>query len=164
MQLLHAADADDVRASATHARAHGVEEVGQIHDVGLLGRIVDDRGAHSLGCSQHHVDGAANRDAVKKDIAADQLISLGVYHAAAVFDVSPQSGKALEMLVKGTAADGASAGIAHFGPRAAAQQCAPQIVAGAQLAAHAIGNLIAPCRARIYRHVMAGNVFHLCAQ
>ena len=42
LELFHAPDLDDVRPRTHDVRAHGVEEVGQVHDVRLLGGVFDD--------------------------------------------------------------------------------------------------------------------------
>ena len=159
MQPLHAADADHVRACASHARAHGVEEVGQVDDVGLLGGVVDHRGALGLGSGHHHIDGAAHRDQVKKHVAADETaVRPGIHHAAAVLDIGAQGSKALQVLVDGTAADGASAGIAHLGTGTAAKQRAQQIVAGTQALGVGIGHMTFVHAVRIDDQVLSGNI------
>ena len=59
----------DVGAGALDVRAHGVEEVGQIHDVGLLGRVFDDGGALCQHGGHHDVHGGAHGDNVQIDVA-----------------------------------------------------------------------------------------------
>jgi len=69
------------------------------------------------------------------------------------------------MLLKGAIADGAAAGIAHLALTAAAQQRAPQIIAGAHALRILIGNMEAVYRPGIHRHAARlGLVIHLGPQ
>src|SRR5699024_8902475 len=54
-QLLDAVDLDGVRAGAPDVGAHGVQEVGQVHDVGLSRGVLDDGEAPGLYGGQHDV-------------------------------------------------------------------------------------------------------------
>ena len=44
-ERFHAFDADNARARTAHFRTHGVQVIGQIHDLRLFGRILDRRRA-----------------------------------------------------------------------------------------------------------------------
>ena len=164
VQVLHAPHPDHVRARATNLRAHAVEEVGQVHDVGLLGRVVDHRGALGPGGGQQHVDGAADSDHIEEYVVAHQMICPGVYHAAPILNGGPQRFKALQMLVNGAGADVAAAGIGHLGPSSPAQQRPQQVIAGPQTAGLPVGNVVFLHVGRVDHHPLAGTVVHLRAQ
>ena len=54
LELFHATDLHGIRTGAGDPGAHGIEEVGQVHDVGLLGSILN----NSLAGKQtscHHI-------------------------------------------------------------------------------------------------------------
>ena len=110
VEMLLTADADHIRAGALDLRAHGVEEVGQINDMGLLGSVVDGGVALGLDCRHHHVDGAAHGHHIKEHVTADKLVRLGNDAAAHGIHLGAQGLKALDVLVNGAGADGTSAG------------------------------------------------------
>ena len=164
VQMLHAPDADDVGAGALDARAHAVEEVGQVHDVGLLGHVVHHRGAFGAHGGQHDVDGAAHGDKIKKHIAPGEALGVGVHHAAPVVNARAQGRKALEVLVDEAAPNVAPAGIGNLGPQPAAQQRPQHIVAGAQPLGQRIGHPKRMDAPGIHGEVFAGHIVHLGAQ
>ena len=61
------------------------KKLAKVHDMGLLGRIIDDRRALCLSRSQHNVDRAAHRDHIEEHVAASQLLGLCLNHAAQLF-------------------------------------------------------------------------------
>jgi len=76
VKVFPALDADDVRTRSLDPSAHGVEEVGEIHDMGFFGRA-DDLGV-SFGPDgrQHDIDGRADARAVHIDFRALQAVRL----------------------------------------------------------------------------------------
>ena len=140
-ETLHAADLDGVGAGALDVRAHGVQEVGQIHDVRLLGGVFDGGDAVSQ-CSGHHdVHGGAHGDNVQIHRRAGETAVLGggVDEAALHGDVSSHGGEALDVLVDGADTEVAAAGHGHSRLSEAAQQSAQQVVAGADAAGQIVG-------------------------
>ena len=49
---------------------HGVEEVGQVHDMGFLGGVFDDGQAIRQGGGQHNIHGGPHRYHVQVDLGA----------------------------------------------------------------------------------------------
>ncbi len=56
-EALHAPDADGVRAGALDVGPHGVEEVGQVHNVRLLGGVFDDSATLGQHSGHHNIHG-----------------------------------------------------------------------------------------------------------
>lgn len=77
LELFHAPDLDDVRPRAHDVRAHGVEEVGQVHDVRLLGSVFDDGQAVGQGCGDEDVHGRTHGDHVQVDLRSVQAAGGG---------------------------------------------------------------------------------------
>ena len=121
------------------SRAHGVQEVGQVHNVGLLGGVFDDGGALGQRGGQHDVHGGAHGDHVQIDVAPGRRPPLGDGDDSRSASVTsaPMAREALDMLVDGPDAEVAAAGHGHGGLAEAAQQRAQQVVAGAD-AAHQV--------------------------
>ena len=144
VELLHAADLDDVGAGALDIGAHGVEEVGHVHDVGLLGHVFHHRQPLGQDGGQHDVDGGAHRDLVQEDVGARQpaaLTASGVDKAALDLHLGPQGLEPLQVLVDGTgAAKVAAAGQRHIRQAEPAQQGPDQVVGGPAAAGGVIGN------------------------
>ena len=69
---LHAADFDGVGSGAPDVPAHGVEEVGQIHDVGLLGRVFNHGVPLCQNRGHHDIHGGAHGDHIQIDIGAGE--------------------------------------------------------------------------------------------
>ena len=138
---LHAADLDGVGAGTLDVRAHGVEEVGQIHDVGLLGRVFDGGGALCQHGGHHDVHGGAHGDNVQIDGRTRQTAAPGggVDEAALHGHIRAHGGKALDMLVDGADTEVAAAGHGHGSLTEAAKQRAQQIIAGADTARQIVG-------------------------
>ena len=72
-ELLDTFDRDRRRARAEDVRAHAVEERGEVGDLGLAGRVVDD--GRALGAHGRHQDvlGRADARELEQDAGADQL-------------------------------------------------------------------------------------------
>ena len=140
-ETLHAADLDGVGAGALDVRAHGVQEVGQIHDVRLLGSIFDGGDAVSQRSGHHDVHGGTHGDNVQIHRRAGEtaVFGGGVDEAALHGDVGSHGGEALDVLIDGTDAEVAAAGHGHGRLPEAAQQGAQQVVAGADTAGQVVG-------------------------
>ena len=163
MHLLHTADLDDVGACAAHIGAHRVQEVGHVHDVRLLGHVLQHGHAFRHHRRQHGVDGGAHRHGVEKDMVAFQALGLHIDHAAAHGVFRAQSGEGLEMLVDGAGAQIAAAGHRHRGGAEPAQQRAQEIVAGAHLAAELVGHFGAGDAGGVDLEGVCIQHLHLCA-
>ena len=142
LELLHAADLDHIGTRTHDVGTHGVEEIGQIHDMRLLGGILDDGHALGQGGGQHDVHGCAHGNNIQIDLTALEPSTGHIGVDQAVFDLylSAHGLKALDVLVDGTAAQVAAAGGRHLRPAKAAQQSAHQIVAGADLTGQLVGD------------------------
>ena len=131
VELLHAPDADGIGARALDVGTHGVQEVGQVHDVRLLGGIFDGGGALGQGRSHHDVHGSAHADHVQIHGSAGQAAALGHGLAqVALGDLRAHGPEALDVLVDGPDAEIAAAGHGHSSLAEAAQQRAQQVIAG----------------------------------
>ena len=134
VELLHAVDAEGVRAGALDVGAHFIEEVRHVDDVRFLRGIFDDCAAFGENRRQHHVDRRAHRHDVHVNIRRVEMI--GVHFDAAVFDdhVGAEGFKAFDVLVNRAVADVAAAGQRDNRVAVAAQQRAEQIVGRAHFA------------------------------
>ena len=72
VQALHAHDADHIGARSLDIGAHGIEKIGQVHDVRLLGGVDDDRAPLGAHRGHHEVGRGADRDDIQIDFAAVQ--------------------------------------------------------------------------------------------
>ena len=138
---IHAVDLDDIGAGAADIRAHGVEEVCQIHNMRFLGNIFHDGDTLGLDRCQHHIDGSAHRYHIKVDVLAPELLAVHGHHAIVHRYIGAQGLEALDMLVNGAhTAEVAAAGQRYIGPSAAAQQRAQEIIGGTQGLCQLMGN------------------------
>ena len=140
-EAVHALDLNGVRTGAADVGAHGVEEVGQVHDVGLLGAVFDDGVALSHGGGHHDVHGGAHGDNVQIDVGALETAALGegADEAALHHYLGAQGGKALDVLVDGAdAAEVAAAGHGDFCLTEAAKQGTDEVIGSADLPAQLI--------------------------
>ena len=82
VQRTPAADADNRGTRAHHARAHAVEKIGQIHDVRLFGRVIDDGGARGGYRGEHGVHRRAHAGAIEVHFGPQERIAFHIDHAA----------------------------------------------------------------------------------
>ena len=131
-QGIDAPDLDGIRARAGDPRAHGVQEVGQIHDVRLLRRVFDDGLTGQQGRRQHDVDGRAHGRHVQADpTAVESLLTGGQSDIFfRLVNVCAQRQKAFDMLVNGAGGKIAAAGQRHMSSAEPPQQRTHQIIAG----------------------------------
>ena len=134
-QGLYPPDLDDVCAGAHDVGAHGVQEVGQVHDVGLLGGVLDDGVALRQNGSHHDVHGGPHGHHVQIDVGAVETARLrgGVDEAALHHHLGAHGGEALHVLVDGPHAEVAAAGHGHLRLPEPAQQGADEVVGGPDL-------------------------------
>ena len=134
-QLLHATDLHRIRTGAGNPGAHGIEEVGKVHDVGLFGGIFNHRLSGNQAGRHHDIHGGTDADHVQSDTAAMQAVRTGgqVYIVLGLVHVSTQRDKALDMLVNGTGGEVAATGQRHVGMVESAEQRAHQVITGAHL-------------------------------
>ena len=104
VQLLNAVYPDDAGTCAAHVAPHGVEEVGQVYDMGFPGGIFDDGPAFSQNRSQHDIHGGTDADHIQINICTMQLavFRLGIDIPIRYFHFSPHGPHSLQMLVNGT--------------------------------------------------------------
>ena len=140
-ETLHAPDLDGVSAGALDVRAHGVQEVGQIHDVGLLGGVFNGGDAVGQRGGHHDVHGSAHGNNVQiyRGAGEPAIFGGGVDKAALHGHLGTHGGEALDMLVDGADAEVAAAGHGHGGLPKPAQQRAQQVVAGPDAAGQIVG-------------------------
>ena len=133
---LHALDLDGVGTGAGDPGAHGVQEVGQVNDVGLLGRIFDDGLTIDQAGGQHDVGGGAHADHIQVDALSLQAVGAGLHGhiLLGLLHIGTQQAEALDVLIDGTGGEGTAAGQGHMAPAVAAQLGTQQVVAGTHLA------------------------------
>ncbi|MPM43145.1 hypothetical protein SDC9_89818 [bioreactor metagenome] len=139
---VHSADFNDVGTSAHDIGAHGVEEVGKVHDMRLLGGVFNHRHAVGQSGGQHNVHSCADGHDVQIDLRAlkTAVFGHGVNVAAAYIHSGSHGFKAFDMLVDGTAAEVAAAGRRHLGLSEAAQESADKIIGGPNFAGQLVRN------------------------
>ena len=74
VQTADSLDADHVRSRALDPRAHAVEEVREIDDMGLFSSILDRCVAFRHDCSHDNVDGCAYGDDVHINVRSDKSV------------------------------------------------------------------------------------------
>ena len=166
LELFYAPDLDDVRPRTHDVRAHGVEKVGQVHDVRLLGGVFDDGQAVGQGRGDEDVHGRTHGDHVQVDLRPVQAAGGGggVDEAVLHLDLRAHGGEALEMLVDGTHAQVTAAGRGNLRPAKAAQQCADEIVGRTDLAGQLIGNVLLVYLGAVQLHSGGVDGAHVGAQ
>ena len=129
-QRLHAAHLDDVRARAGDLRAHGVEKVGEVDDVRLLGGVFDDGRAAREDRADHDVHRRADGDDVEIDTPAGQTVfgRSGADEAVLQLHLRADGLEALDVLVDRPRAEVTAAGQRHAGVAEAAELRADQVV------------------------------------
>ncbi len=117
VQGVHALNANLRGAVAADLRAHGTQQIGEIDNLGLARRVVDQGFALGQRGGHHQVFGARHGDHVGGDARAAQPAGRRRHagHDIAMFhrDVRPQRLQALDVLINRACADGATSGQAH---------------------------------------------------
>ena len=133
---MDAPDLDDVSARAGDLCAHRVEEVGKVHDVGLLRRVFYVGDPVGQDCADHDIHGGADGDDVEIDACAGQSAFRGLRADVAVLelDLGADGLKALDVLIDGTGSEVAAAGKRDLRVAEAAKLGADQIVGRADAA------------------------------
>lgn len=100
--MFHTAHFDDIGAGPRNLRAHGVEEVGQVHNVRLAGTVLNDcQAIGQYGCD-HDIHGGAHGDDVEIDMTAVQPFrSIRFHKSRNLLHLGTHGLKALDVLVKG---------------------------------------------------------------
>ena len=146
MQLFHTAHLDHIGAGTAHVGTAHVQEVGQVHHMGLLGAVFQNGLALCHHSGEHAVHGSAHTDLIKEDVCAVELLGTHRDHAVVHAVLGTQGTEHLEVLVDGAGAQVAAAGHGHLRPAKAGQQSAQEVVAGTHLTG------------QIVRHVGAGQM------
>ena len=141
MQLADAFNHDARSASAGHFRAHLVQAVGNVDDLGFAGCVVDDGGALGKGrCHQGNV-GAADGDLRKIDLRTDESAGCLCDHVAAVdLQLGAELFQRVDQKIDRTGADGTAAGQRDLGLMHAGEQRRDHPEAGAHLGDQIIGS------------------------
>src|SRR5208283_1711925 len=110
VEFADALHANRRRAGALNLRAHGVEQSGEVSNLGLTGAVLHDR--LTLGKRRGHeqVFGAGYGNSVEDDLGAYKTISSGLDVTVLLGDLRTQTFQAFDVQIDGTGADGASAG------------------------------------------------------
>ena len=158
-------DLDGIRARAGDPRPHGIQEVGQIHNVGLLRGGFDDGLSGNQGGRQHNVHGGAYACHVQADASAPQafLAGLQAHILLGFVHHRSQSLKALDVLVNGTGGEVAAAGQRHSGLAEPAEQGSHQVVAGSHPPNQLAVGLGAGDAGAVNLHHAGLRMLHLCA-
>ncbi len=113
-------DFDGGGARAFDLRAHGVEQRGEVGDLGLARAVFEERFAVGEDGGHQEVFGAGDGDLVEDDVRAFQAIGSRFEVAVLLGDGGAHGFEALDVEVDGAAADGAAAGhgdAGHAGAR-----------------------------------------------
>ena len=133
VHLFHTAHLDDIGACTAHIRTAHIQEVCQIHHMGLLGTVFQNGLALGHDSGEHTVHGSAHTDLIKEDMRTVQLLGTHRDHAIIHAVLSAQRTEHLQMLIDGAGAQIAAAGHGHLCLAKAGQQCAQKIIAGTHL-------------------------------
>ena len=142
-QMIYTANLDGVGAGSLDVGTHGIEEVGQVHNVRLLGGVFDDGAALGQHGGHHDIHGGAYGHYVQIYGCAGETAGLGtgLNEAALHLHLCAHGAEALDMLVDGPHTEVAAAGHGHGSLAKAAQQSADEIVRGADTAGQIIGRM-----------------------
>ena len=134
-EAVDAPDLHGIRARAGNACAHGIQKVGQIHNMGLLGRVFDHRLAGQQGRRHHDIHSGTHAGHIQCDSGPMEAALRGFqgHIVLPLIHVRAQSQKALDVLIDGPGCKIAAAGQGHMGMAEAAQQRAHEIIAGPHL-------------------------------
>ena len=114
MQLMHAADTDNIRTCALNIGAHAVKEVCHVNNMRLFRRIFKNCIALSQSCRHHHVDCRTNCHNIKINMRAAELLRLCDNHTIFNTDLCAKHLETFKMLVDWAAADITSARKGYF--------------------------------------------------
>ena len=142
-KAVYAADLDGVGAGTLDVSPHGIEEVGKVYDVRLLGGVVDDGDTVGQHGGHHNIHGGAHGNNIQIYIGARETAAPGggLNEAAFHRDLGPHGGEALDVLVDGADAEVTAAGHGNRGLAKAAQQRADEIIRGADLPGKLVGGV-----------------------
>ena len=134
-QGVDTADLNGVGTGTGDAGTHGVQEVGKVHDVGLLGRGLDDGLAGDQAGRQHDIHRGTHGSHIQADALAPQALFAGLqgHIFLRLIHQGTQGLETLDVLVDGPGGEVAAAGQCHMGLAEAAQQGTHQVVAGPHL-------------------------------
>ena len=140
VQGVDAPDLHRVGAGAGNPGAHGIEEVGKVHDVGLLGGVLYDRLTGQQRRRQHDVHRGSHTGNIQTDPVAPEAFLTGLqgHIVLRLVHIGSQGKEALDMLVDGPGSKITAAGQGHMGLSEPAQQRPHQVVAGPHLP-HQVG-------------------------
>ena len=123
MKLVDALDGDDRRARAGNARAHLVEHIGEVHDLGLAGGVVDNGGAAGLDRRHDQVLRGADARELQRDRGPLQpLRSRGVNIPMVGIELDAESLEAEDVHIDLASAQVATTGHGNLGTAKAAEQ------------------------------------------
>ena len=165
VQLFHTAHLDHIGAGTAHVGTAHVQEVGQVHHMGLLGAVFQNGLTLGHDRREHTVHGSAHADLIKEDMGTGQLL-LGAHgdHAVIHAVLCAQCTEHLQVLVDGAGAQIAAAGHGHLCLAEAGEQCAKEVVAGAHLAGQIVRHIGSDQMPRIDLVGVAVEHLHLCTK
>ena len=141
VHALLAADTDHVGTRAAHIGTHHVQKVGQVHDVGLLGHVLQHGLALGQHGAEHGVHGGAHRHIVKEHMRTLQGAAAHLDHAVLHRIACAQGTEGLQVLVNGAGTQVAAAGHGDLAGAEPAQQSAQEIVACPHLTGQIVRHL-----------------------
>jgi len=112
-EALDALDGDHVGAGALNPRPHGLERIGEVDDLGLLGGVLQPGGPLREGRRHHDVLRAPHGGDVEVDPGPPEAPGPGLHVAFPQIDLGPHGLEGLEVEVDRAGADGAAAGERH---------------------------------------------------
>ena len=122
VELCDAFDLDGAGAGAFDLGAHGVEQGGEVGDLGFAGAVFEEGFAVGEGGGHEEVFGAGDGDLVEDDVRAFEAVGAGFEIAVLLGDGGAHGLEALDVEVDGAAADGAAAGHGDTGHAGAGDQ------------------------------------------
>ncbi len=156
-ELRHAHHRDQVGACAGNLCAHGVQEVGEVHDLGFTRHIGDARESIREGRGHQQVLGGAHAGEIEGDVGALQAAfgdDIAIFDA----DLRAERFKSLQVDVHRARANGASAGEADLCLARACEQGAEDEEGGAHAADQVVGRNGVVVVRHGQRHGLAGEV------
>ena len=115
MKLLHTTDTDHICTCTFNISSHGIQEIGNIHDMRLsCGILQNCISAGHAGC-HHNIDRSTHRNHIQINVFANQTIfRIGTNRTSTDIHPSTQSSETLQMQVNGSAANITSTRKRHF--------------------------------------------------